>query len=115
VHIFHVTRTADWSDATSAGSYRWSTRDATLDDVGFIHASTQEQVQGTARRIYAESSDDLVVLVIDSEKVEATGTAVVFEDGGNGEMYPHLYGPLAIDAVVDVRPAHFDAAGTLVY
>ena len=37
--IFHVATRAEWEAADAVGSYQMSTKGATLDQVGFIHAS----------------------------------------------------------------------------
>ena len=99
----------------SAGSYRVSTLGRTIDDEGFIHASTPDQVQATASRFYAGLTDDLVVLVMRTEALEGAGVPVRFEDAGTGELFPHLYAALPVGLVDEVRPAAFDHSGTLVY
>ncbi|KQR52713.1 hypothetical protein ASF88_14570 [Leifsonia sp. Leaf336] len=50
-----------------------------------------------------------VTVVVDEGRARADG---VDEDGGNGELYPHLYGAIRPDWVIDVRPAGFDSEGT---
>ena len=76
-------------------------RAASLDDEGFVHCSTAEQLSATARRYY-EGRNDLVVLEIDSNRLAAP---VVFEDtSGSGESFPHVYGPIDTAAVVSERP-----------
>ena len=110
--IFHIARRSAWDEAVAAGEYRQSTVDATLDEEGFIHASTAAQVQGVADRYYQDVADELVLLVIDPERldVELRWEA----PAGRDERYPHLYGPLKVDAVVEVRPISRDEAGRLV-
>ncbi len=115
MEILHVTTREDWLTATESAAYRMSTRGLTLDDVGFIHASTAKQVQAVAHRVYAGTGADLVVLVLDDDELRAHGLPVRYEDGGNGEHYPHLFGPLDVAWVREVRPAHFDATGVLRY
>ncbi len=62
--IFHITRSRDWAEAQLAGSYRLSTRDRTLEEVGFIHCSYAHQVAGVANAVY-RGERDLVLLEID--------------------------------------------------
>jgi uncharacterized protein (DUF952 family) len=107
--ILHVATVGDWTAAQEAGEYRVSTLGATIDEVGFIHASTPEQVHATAERFYADVDEPLVVLVLDEESLVAAGVPVVREDAGAGELFPHLYAALPVDLVVEVRPAGFDA------
>ena len=95
--------------AQAAGEYRVSTRGATLDDVGFVHAAHAHQVAGVAERFYADVTDDLVLLVIDPERL---GAPVVEEvPDGADEGFPHVYGPVPVAAVVDVRPVGRTAGG----
>ncbi len=77
------------------GEYRVSTRGATLDEVGFIHAATQEQVDGVQARYYADAGD-LVLLTIDTDRLTSPWR---FDPVGEQE-FPHIYGPLNLDAVV---------------
>jgi uncharacterized protein (DUF952 family) len=109
--ILHVATLPDWEAARAAGEYRVSTLGATIDEVGFIHASTPEQVHATAERFYAGLDQPLVVLMLDEEALVAAGIPVVHEDAGNGELFPHLYAALPVDLVTEARPASFDAEG----
>lgn len=72
-------------------------------DVGFIHLSTQAQVHLPANRIFAGRTD-LVLLYLDPERL---GSPLRWEPGVPGDpeamLFPHLYGPLPIDAVVGVE------------
>jgi uncharacterized protein (DUF952 family) len=113
--FLHLATLPDWEAALAAGEYRVSTLGATIDEVGFIHASTPEQVQATAERFYADVTDPLVVLVLDEDTLVAGGVPVVREDGGAGELFPHLYAALPVDLVVEARPASFDAEGRFSY
>lgn len=106
-----MARRSDWDAALASGSYRVSTRGASLDDVGFIHASYPHQVRAVAEFVFAGDAEPLCVVVLDPERIRARGTRVVDEDGGDGELYPHIYGPIEPDVVTDVLPACFDAAG----
>ncbi len=115
MQILHIATAADWADAVAAGEYRVSTLGVTIDEEGFIHASTPEQVQPTASRFYADVTDPLVVLVLSTEVLEAGGVPIRFEDAGSGELFPHLYAALPVALVDEVRPAAFDGAGTLVF
>jgi uncharacterized protein (DUF952 family) len=97
--IFHLAMPDDWAAAFDAGEYQMSTRDMTLEEVGFIHCSTRDQIEATASRFYADV-DALVILSIDIERVPAP---VVFEPPAPGldELFPHIYGALPIAAVTD--------------
>ena len=103
--ILHLALESDWAEAVSAGSYRVSTRGLTLDDVGFIHCSTPDQVASVAAQFYADVSEPLRLLAINADAVRASGTEVIFEDGGNGELFPHIYGPIDPAWVREATPA----------
>ena len=47
-------------------------------------------------------------MVIDEEKVVSK---IKYEDAGNGKYYPHIYGSLNIDAVIDIIPYNADESG----
>ena len=95
--ILHITTRAEWEAARALGDYRLDT----LDSEGFIHCSTPQQVLGPANALY-HGQDDLVLLVIDPAQLTAE---LVYEDCYEaGETFPHLYGPLNLDAVVRVVP-----------
>jgi glutathione S-transferase len=98
--IFHVTRAVDWQLAQARGTYRMSTRDRTLEEEGFIHCSYANQVARVAAT-YFRDVDGLVVLVIDPHRVTAE---IRDETSGGDERFPHIYGPLNLDAVTEVRP-----------
>ncbi len=99
--LFHIGLAEDWADAEVTGEYTVSTRGRTLAEEGFIHCSFAEQVDATASRFYADV-DDAVVLRIDPARLPSP---VVVEDlFGTGEEFPHVYGPIPVGAVVEVRP-----------
>lgn len=100
--IYHIARQKDWQDALEFGEYLA----ASLGSEGFIHCSTQTQVVDTANR-YFEGVSDLVLLVIDPIQ---TASEIRYEPSGN-DLYPHIYGPLNLDAIVDVFPFAPDATG----
>lgn len=104
MRIFHLALEADWAEARAAGTYTVSTRGVTLEQVGFVHCSTPAQVDGVAQRFYSDVFDDLVVLELDDETVRAAGTDVRYEDPGNGDFYPHIYGPINPAWVTGLSP-----------
>lgn len=98
--LYHAVVPEDWEEARRLGEYRWSTRGLTFDDVGFVHLSHEHQYPGVLERFYADRPDSLV-LVVDPERLEAEVRVEASADAG-GERFPHLYGPLPLDAVVAV-------------
>lgn len=109
--IYHITTAAAWQAAQSAGTY---TADS-LAAQGFIHCSTAEQVARVANTVYTGQTG-LVLLVIDPAQLHAAlhvepADSTIPVDHAAGEMFPHLYGPLNLDAVVDVLAFPPDADG----
>lgn len=96
--LFHAAMPDDWAAAFETGEYTMSTRGQTLDDVGFIHLSTRTQVEGTANRFYADV-DQLVLLTVDPRAVPSE---IKWEPPSpeSDVLFPHIYGPLPIPAVV---------------
>ncbi|MGB9012117.1 MAG: DUF952 domain-containing protein [Aeromicrobium sp.] len=88
---------ADWSAAVASGEYRVSTRGATLDEVGFIHCSRAEQTDGVRARFYADVPD-LLLLTIDTDLL--TSPWQFDQVPGQALSFPHVYGPINLDAVV---------------
>ena len=76
---------------------------------GFIHLSTAAQLTGTVDRHFA-GHDGLQVAEVD---LDALGDAVRWEPSRGGEDFPHLYGPLPLDAVVAYGPLEREADGTV--
>ena len=105
-HIFHIALTEDWEAAKRAGEYRVSTRGASLEKVGFIHASLRDQVERIGSFLYTTVSEPVIVLQIDTHRVFAPVRLENLE--GGSELFPHIYGPLEIDAVVATIPARVD-------
>ena len=96
-HIFHITTSSAWEQARAAGAYE----PPSLEREGFIHFSAADQVQGVANRAF-RGQRDLVLLCVASERLAAVVRYEHAEDAG--EDFPHLYGPLNLDAVSRVLP-----------
>jgi len=98
--IYHIATASDWARAQAAGEYTTSTLGTTLAEEGFIHCSAAEQVAGVANMVY-QGLPDLLVLVIDTGRVRPE---IRLEQlPGSAEPFPHIYGPLNVDAVVETR------------
>jgi uncharacterized protein (DUF952 family) len=69
---------------------------------GFIHLSTRDQVVRVANARFA-GAPDLVLLTVAIDRLTAP---LRYEPGdpGSAELFPHLYGPLDANAVVEVAP-----------
>ena len=100
--IYHLAEPAEWVAALESGSYERSTRGRSLAEVGFIHASNAEQWPVVRRSFYADVTGPLLLLEIDPDLL---GSPLVVEVGNpeTGEEFPHVYGPLDVDAVVGIH------------
>ena len=112
--FLHLTTKQAWEDAVIVGTYAISTKGKTLSQVGFIHASFPNQLEDVARFVFTGSTEELVVLHLDINKLEANGLVVRIEDGGNGKMFPHIYGVIPCELVDKVTAAHMSANGHLI-
>lgn len=74
---------------------------------GYIHLSTSAQLTATVDKHFADGAD-LHVAEVD---LEALGEAIRWEVSRGGEEFPHLYGPLPLDAVVAYSPLERDHDG----
>lgn len=92
--ILHITE-RDFADlAQQTGTYRANS----LETEGFIHCSTLDQVIWVANQFY-RGQLGLVLLWIDPDKVTAEIKYEAVEGVGT---FPHLYGELNADAIVQI-------------
>jgi phosphopantothenoylcysteine decarboxylase/phosphopantothenate--cysteine ligase len=91
--IVHVCQHKDWQTAVASGIYRA----ASLSNEGFIHCSRPEQVLKVVNTFYSDLPN-LVLLWIDPKVVQAETRWEIVD----GEEFPHIYGPLNINAVIAV-------------
>ena len=102
--ILHIIRNQEWQLAKQSGSYK----NKSLEEEGFIHCSNENQVCKVADTLYKDE-EDVLLLYIDETKLMSK---VVYEDLYQlGEKYPHVYGPINLDAVVKVEPFLKDENG----
>jgi uncharacterized protein (DUF952 family) len=108
--IFHILRRSEWRSALQQGSYR----PASLDAEGFIHCSTIDQSIDTANLLFRGASDLLLLRIEETRlvaplKFEAPATT---GDARPSVRFPHIYGPLNLDAVVETLEFPCDADGS---
>jgi uncharacterized protein (DUF952 family) len=98
--ILHIAHRDDWLAAQERGEYRAES----LSSEGFIHCSGPGQVVRVADRFYT-GQQGLVLLIIDPTRLDAE---LRWEPGTDqpDELFPHLYGPLNLGAIM--RSVHFE-------
>jgi uncharacterized protein (DUF952 family) len=104
---YKILSVPDWEAARQAGRFEGSADDRRD---GFIHFSGGETVIGTARKYFAGQSG-LMLLAVDPARL----ADLRWEPSRDDALFPHLYGPLELDAVIkaDRLPDELDAADAI--
>lgn len=100
--IYHITARTAWEN--TADLYKHPS----LEQEGFIHFSTANQVAQTANRFYHDQ-DDLILLCVDTGLLNAEVRWVYAPD--RREKFPHVHGPVQREAVRRVLPLTRDENG----
>jgi len=106
--VYKISTAANWREAEQAGAFHGAGVDLTD---GYIHLSAPGQVVETAERHFA-GQRDLMLVAVDSG---ALGPALKWEAARDGALFPHLYGPLSLHAVVWTKPLPLDRDGRHVF
>ena len=93
-----------WRAAEAAGVFEGAPIDI-ID--GYLHFSTAQQVKETAARHFA-GQNDLLLIAIDAGRL---GEDLRYEPSRGGDLFPHLYAPLALSAVMWVKPLPLGSDG----
>lgn len=103
--IYHMVPADFWNSLSGEDRYQ----SHTFSEEGFIHTSkTPAQLVATANRHYKADPDPYLILCIDEDQVDAE----VRWELSNDESFPHVYGLLNREAIVDVVPFPRDTDGT---
>jgi uncharacterized protein (DUF952 family) len=94
-YIYHITTPGQWESAREKGCYTAPS----LESEGFIHNSEADQVAGVLNRYY-KGQQALLKLTIDTDKL--TSRLQYDLAPSVNELFPHIYGPINLDAVVQV-------------
>ncbi len=106
--IYKIVPATLWQDALKNGEFKGAAIDLTD---GFIHFSTAEQAKETAARHFA-GQDGLLLVAVDGEKL---GGKLVYETSRGGALFPHLYAPLPLTAVIWEKPLPLDPDGNHIF
>lgn len=96
-HLYRLVRAAEWKAAVADGVFNGSDHDRRD---GFVHLSTADQVEGTADRYFA-GLDDVLLLKLDRDRLSGD---IRMERSSGGDLYPHLYGVIPLEAVLEAEP-----------
>lgn len=110
--IVVIARPNAWQEALTRGEYTQSTITSTLAEVGFIHCSTLDQTIAIANRHF-RNEPELLLVMIDPSKIISP---VKFEGAlsGRAGLFPHIYGPLNVDAAYKTVAIEKDENGMFV-
>ncbi len=95
--VYKIVPASLWQSARQKGSFEGAPVD--LAD-GFIHFSTAAQAKETAEKHFSGQTD-LLLVAVDGASL---GDALVYEPSRGGQLFPHLYGSLPLDAVLWEKP-----------
>jgi uncharacterized protein (DUF952 family) len=100
--LYHIATIAQWQAAQTSGSYLAES----LETEGFIHCSTETQILQVANAFF-RGQQGLVVLEIDRDRLISEVRDEWVDAGGMfpaemSTVFPHVYGPINLDAVVRV-------------
>lgn len=100
--ILHITSKQEWLDAQTRGEYVAPS----LTSEGFIHCSTDKQILNVANAFY-RGRTDLVVLSLDETRIRSevkweTPAGPPAENISEADLFPHIYGPINLDAIASV-------------
>lgn len=102
--LYHMLPEEEWLRAVVEQRYT----PVSLAQEGFIHLSpSPEVVLQVANHFYCEEPGSWVVLLLDATNIAAP----VQWDPVGDTTFPHLYGPLNLDAVREVVPFPRDQSG----
>ena len=91
-YVYKICTNEEWKEAKKKGKYEGSQKDK---KDGFIHFSDKEQLKETFNKFFFKKKN-LTLLKINALKLEN----LIYEQISDGNMFPHLYGPLEISNVI---------------
>ncbi|WP_137129797.1 DUF952 domain-containing protein [Rhizobium sp. FY34] len=106
--IYKIVTQDLWHKACKAGIFDGAPVDHAD---GFIHFSTSAQLRETAARHFAGQAG-LLLLAVDAQ---ALGDKLMLEPSRGGDLFPHLYAPLPLSAVVSETPLPLGPDGDHVF
>ena len=106
--IYKICSAELWRDAQRAGLFRGAPID---ESDGFIHFSTAGQATETAAKHFT-GAVDLMLVAVDAGSLDG---ALKWEPSRGGDLFPHLYGALSLDAVLWAVPLPLGPGGRYIF
>lgn len=91
--IYHIVLPEVWEKFKDEKFYEAES----LASEGFIHCSFADQLDAVLQRYY-KGVEQILILTIDTEKLTSK---LVEEPSTNNEIYPHIYGKINLDSVIN--------------
>ena len=104
--VYKIMSSAELDRMREDGAFRGSPAD--ISD-GYIHLSCGSQLAATLEK-YFSGVEGLMLIAVDLSRL---GETVRWEPARDGQLFPHIYGPLPIGAVVSAAPVEREADGTV--
>ncbi len=104
--VYKIMSAAELSQMRRDGVFHGSPAD---NADGYIHLSSGSQLAATLDKHYI-GVEGLMLAAVDLSRL---GDTVRWEPARGGQLFPHIYGPLPIEAVVSVAPLERTADGTV--
>lgn len=101
--IYHIVMPEVWENFKNEDFYEA----ASLRDENFIHCSFAAQLEAVLNRYYKDA-ETVLILEIEPEKLTSE---LINEPSTGGEIYPHIYGRINKDAIVNVETRNLCDAG----
>jgi len=97
--IYHIVTPEVWGNFKDADFYEADS----LHTEGFIHCSFAAQLETVLQRYYGDT-EKVLILEIETEKL---ASKLIEESSTNNEIYPHIYGKINREAIVEIEKRFF--------
>jgi len=91
-HIYKILLRSEWNAFQKEGQFKGAPIDK---KDGYIHLSTAMQTSETANKHFQGAND----LVLAEVQVDKLGAALRYDTSRGGDLFPHLYAALGMDAI----------------
>lgn len=101
MNIYHIVTPEVWEEFKDKNLYYA----ASLETEGFIHCSFAEQLDAVLNRYYKDA-EAVLIMEIDTNKLTSK---LVAEPSTGGEIYPHIYGKINRDSIVEIKEKEIES------
>jgi uncharacterized protein (DUF952 family) len=95
--IYHSILKSDWDKIKIGKEYT----PLSLEKDGYVHFSLLDQVIGITYFLFGDQNEKVLLLEVDEKKLKPR---IIFEDNRGHGRFPHAYGPINLDAVINEYP-----------